>query len=110
MARIDRVLRPSWKSPKKYQLHSVQNKKFYNSKAWKDLRGEKLDVNPFCEECEKKGLLVDAYYVDHIKPINEGGALLPPLNELMSLCITCDARKRGIESRRKIKGRGVRIL
>ena len=32
-------------------------KAFYNSKKWRSLRNYKIQLNPICEECERKGLV-----------------------------------------------------
>ena len=55
---------------------------------WRKLRQHKLNVNPFCEDCEKHGLVEVATMVHHIKPISEGGKALE-YNNLMSLCEAC---------------------
>ena len=45
-----------------------------------------------CEECLKVGRLTPAQMVDHIVPINKGGASLD-IENLQSLCNACHARK-----------------
>ena len=45
-----------------------------------------------CEECLKAGRLTPAQMVDHIVPINKGGARLD-IENLQSLCNACHARK-----------------
>ena len=68
--------------------------KMLNSKRWKQLRMWKLNKNPLCELCEKKGLVVSAIDVHHIKPVEkcadqemEHRCFNP--NNLISLCIEC---------------------
>lgn len=73
------------------------NNKFYHSKAWRDLRALKIEQSPLCEECQRKGITTLAQVVDHIKPINEGGAKLDMAN-LQSLCNPCHNRKSGQEA------------
>ena len=68
------------------------NSEFYQSTAWRKLRAIKLDENPMCEECARSGRLTPAQMVDHIVPINKGGAELD-LDNLQSLCNACHARK-----------------
>lgn len=94
MPTIKRANRKGWMRPKKYQIHSITNKKLYNSKAWKVLRNEYLFMNPLCVECFKHDIIRDAYIVDHIIPINKGGDPLPSLEGLQGLCPSCDAKKR----------------
>lgn len=76
------------------------NTEFYQSTAWRKLRVEKLRRQPLCEECEQQGKTTPAQMVDHIRPINEGGAALD-LQNLQSLCHTCHNRKSGHERHRK---------
>lgn len=52
----------------------------------------KLEQQPMCEECERRGRLTPAQMVDHIVPINKGGAPLD-MDNLQSLCNACHARK-----------------
>jgi len=83
-----------WLPKKEYRLHSIANKKLYNSKAWIDLRESYLNQHPFCKECERLGRLTPAKVVDHIIPINKGGDILPDHDGLQGLCIRHDAQKR----------------
>jgi hypothetical protein len=46
----------------------------------------KLAMTPLCELCDKSGRWEPATHVHHIKPIEEGGDLLPTLDGLMSVC------------------------
>ena len=73
------------------------NTKFYQSTAWRKLRNLKLEQCPLCEECQRCGIMTLARVVDHIVPINRGGAKLDMAN-LQSLCPPCHNRKSGIES------------
>lgn len=56
------------------------------------MRAAKIYSNPFCEECEKGGLLVKATMVHHIQPIEQGGEPLMWEN-LQSLCEACHDKK-----------------
>lgn len=73
------------------------NNKFYQSKAWRDLRALKIEQFPLCEECQRKRITTLAQVVDHVVPINEGGAKLDMVN-LQSLCNPCHNRKSGQEA------------
>lgn len=53
---------------------------FYTSKAWKEARGKYLRLNPYCQICLRIGARTRAVEVDHIRPIDAGGALLDPSN------------------------------
>ena len=68
-----------------------QTKYRYNGR-WKKIRDRYIRAHPLCEECMRKGMLVPAQMVDHIVPINKGGAPLD-LNNLQSLCNHCHAVK-----------------
>lgn len=72
-----------------YRHHNTE---FYQSAPWRRLRAVKLEQNPMCEECERKGQYTPAQMVDHIVPINKGGGALD-LDNLQSLCNACHARK-----------------
>ena len=72
-----------------FQHHNTD---FYQSRKWRTLRALKLQKDPLCEECMRKGMLIPAQMVDHIIPINKDGAPLD-LNNLQSLCNHCHAVK-----------------
>lgn len=87
-----RTQRP-WKPMRKpFDGYRHHNTEFYRSTAWRKLRAVKLEQKPMCEECLKAGRLTPARMVDHIVPINKGGARLD-LGNLQSLCNACHARK-----------------
>ena len=73
------------------------NNKFYQSTAWRELRALKIEQSPICEECQRRGITTLAQVVDHIVPINEGGARLD-MDNLQSLCNPCHNRKSGQEA------------
>ena len=58
---------------------------FYSTKQWKDTRGKYLALHPYCEICLLIGIRSRAVEVDHIRPIDAGGALLDFRN-LSSKC------------------------
>ena len=78
----------------------------YNSREWKELRIQKLRVNPLCEQCIKDGEAIgipggyirSATCVHHIVPIetaktkDEMRRLAFDANNLRSLCFACHAR------------------
>jgi len=53
---------------------------FYSTKAWKDARGKYLALHPWCKICERIFIRTRAVEVDHIIPIEAGGAPLDPKN------------------------------
>ena len=72
--------------------YSHHNAEFYQSRVWRRLREMQLSEQPLCEECLRQGRQTPAQMVDHIVPINKGGAPLEREN-LQSLCNACHARK-----------------
>jgi 5-methylcytosine-specific restriction protein A len=71
----------------------------YNTTAWRRLRAAKLAVKPVCEVCELRGHTVLADAVDHIIAIAKGGPAFPPLDGLMSMCLSCHSYKTNHEDR-----------
>jgi len=109
MPTLKKTVRRPWMPERGAQEgRSHPNTKFYQSKAWRELRAVKLDRFPLCEECQRRGVTTLAKMVDHIVPINKGGAPLDLVN-LQSLCHPCHNRKSGGEAqknkRRDIKPR-----
>lgn len=66
-----------------------QDRTVYNSNRWKYLRRSVLNAHPFCAHPECEELATD---VDHIVPINKGGAPYERAN-LQPLCATHHGRK-----------------
>lgn len=77
------------KRPKKKYVND--NMRFYNSSAWRRLSKKLLRIRPFCP-CGD-----EAKQVDHIVPINQGGAMLDTSN-LQTLCVSCHAKKTANET------------
>ena len=99
MPTIKRTCRRPWQpkhDPQSGRRHA--NTEFYQSTAWRKLRAIKLHQQPLCEECLRRGAMTPAQMVDHIRPINEGGAALD-LRNLQSLCNSCHNRKSARERR-----------
>ena len=78
--------RPWLPEKKPFSGYQHHNTDFYQSRRWRSLRALKLRHDPLCEECQRNGLL------DHIVPINKGGAPLD-MSNLQSLCNKCHAAK-----------------
>jgi len=84
--------RPWLKEKKPFEGFIHHNTAFYQSTGWRRLRALKLSEQPLCEECLRAGRTTPAQMVDHIVPINKGGAKLT-MDNLQSLCNACHARK-----------------
>ena len=68
------------------------NHKTYNTRRWRKLRATILKAQPICVMCEQKNRYTSANVVDHIEPINKGGAVWNTSN-LQALCTPCHNRK-----------------
>jgi 5-methylcytosine-specific restriction protein A len=79
---------------------SAEMKAFYDSKAWRSLRNYKRQLDPLCEECERKGIIEPGMEVDHIKSLRDNGAPLS-LGNLQNLCKSCHASKSAKEGQRR---------
>ena len=103
MANKPNKIERSWVPQRKAFERENSNTGFYNSWPWrKKSKAFKIN-NPLCIECERNDLIVPVKVVDHIIPINAGGAMLDDDN-LQSLCESCHNRKSANES----KGYGVK--
>lgn len=93
---IPEKLRPKWMGEKRgnnfRSLDDTTDTKFYHSRSWRKLRILHLKSEPLCRHCRQRGVTTPAKDVDHIFPINKGGAPLSESN-LQSLCRSCHAKK-----------------
>lgn len=80
------------------RLHA--NTAFYQSQPWRRVRKRYLASHPLCAECVKQGRITAARVVDHIVPINQGGARFDSKN-LQGLCDSCHNKKSGREAHAK---------
>jgi 5-methylcytosine-specific restriction protein A len=75
---------------KNIRRRPLQNKPFdikgtkfnYHSSIWRKVRKIKVSMSPLCQT---EGCFLPVHTVDHIVPINKGGAILD-LENLQSLC------------------------
>lgn len=80
---------------------NLNNQAVYNTTNWKNLRLQKLNENPLCEECFSKGVVRSATEVHHLVPISRGKTKAAKQRlgfnyyNLKSLCSQChkDAHK-----------------
>ena len=88
--------RPWIAKPKRYAKDfGNEDSSFYRSKEWRTLRLWIIQNEPLCRSCSRP-----AEMVDHITPIQEGGARLDPEN-LQPLCHSCHNSKRAREGNRR---------
>ena len=77
---------------REYNIRRPERHKIYRTSRWQKLRDYKRRRNPLCEECLRQGIMTPAELVDHIIPIEDGGAIFD-LENLQSLCRACHNRK-----------------
>ena len=92
MPRLPKAKSLSWRTKTKTKAYEGSkkkyetiNKKFYDSKEWKDLRQYFITRHPLCKWCEEEGTTNKGDVVDHIKEITDGGESLD-FNNLQTLC------------------------
>lgn len=83
---------------REYDRSRPDRHRLYSTSQWQKLREYKKHRSPLCEECLRHGVTTPAVLVDHIVPIDDGGAPFE-LDNLQSLCAACHNRKHA-------KGRG----
>ena len=93
--------RPWIPKDKPFERLSRVNDAFYNSKAWREASAAFKRQHPLC-------INFDEYHgasaiTDHIVPIRDGGAVWD-VDNWQALCIKCNARKTGAQSKRKRGG------
>ncbi len=67
-------------------------------RTWQRLAALVLAEEPLCRRCHEAGRTQAAELVDHIVPLNEGGARLDRSN-LQPLCRTCHAVKTAADTK-----------
>lgn len=73
------------------------NSKFYQSRRWRTHRKIYLSKHPLCVHCQADNKVTAAKVLDHITPINQGGAKFD-YNNLQGLCSSCHNKKSGREA------------
>lgn len=90
---------------KKVTTSGVEVRKIRDSRQWRDrTRPQQLMKKPYCAICWEKGKLREATEVDHITPLEAGGAPYDPEN-LQSLCKRCHGAKTGEENKERMKAK-----
>lgn len=98
MPTINKPKRKAYLPPRETQGRRTHaNTEFYQSSRWRRVRLSYLAAHPLCVECERQGRVTPATVVDHIKPINEGGARFD-FENMQGLCARCHNRKSGREA------------
>ena len=68
------------------------NSHLYKTRQWRKLREMVLHKQPICVMCEQKKIYTTANTIDHILPINKGGAVWS-MDNLQALCSSCHNKK-----------------
>lgn len=74
---------------RRYDAARQDDKNFYSSAAWREVRAAKLRANPLCEECGRSGRVELAVHVHHRVPRKERPELALEMSNLESLCLPC---------------------
>ncbi|GAB3327839.1 hypothetical protein GCM10027299_29020 [Larkinella ripae] len=100
MPTVSKIRRPWEPEPKPKNESRGGNKEtqFYRRAPWRRLRAYILKKEPYCRECLKEKTFTVATIVDHIVPINMGGAALDPDN-CQPICERHHAQKSQAERR-----------
>lgn len=90
-----------------YQSYEVSGRrdklKFYDTPFWKRTRNRILKAEPLCRSCKKHDVITAAVLVDHIIPIEQGGAAYS-FENLQPMCSLCHQKKRAFEAGLAAKG------
>lgn len=81
------------------EKHKARGKKnrsgdpFYSSKAWRQVRRERLRIEPTCRYCREMNRVREAGVVDHVLPRSDRPDLELEIDNTQSLCPPCHNRK-----------------
>lgn len=90
-----REIKLFWTDPQEAPapFHYKNKASFYASTPWIRLKTYKLTINPLCERCKKKDLIVPAEEVHHIEEISKAPELALEITNLESLCKKCHSKE-----------------
>lgn len=92
-------------TPKRvYEHHFHNGKNIYKSQQWVKLRASYVQHQPLCEHCLSYGIITPGVIVDHIKEIEDGGAIFD-FSNLQHLCRACHNTKTGREASKRNRNR-----
>ncbi len=83
--------------PRTSKGYNGSNDPFYQTKEWKVFRKQYLMTYPLCKLCSESDHVVVATVLDHITPINRGGAKWD-YNNLQGLCTKHNAIKTALDN------------
>lgn len=81
----------------------VNFKELYKTSQWRKIRAIKIQKNPLCEICFKKGNQSISKNVDHIIDHKGNIKLFLDYKNLQALCVSCHRKKSARERFKKIK-------
>ena len=82
------------------RLAGRRARKIYNDSRWKGWRAWFRANEPYCRLCAARGVDETAHDLDHIVPLDEGGAEFE-MENLQPLCRQCHYEKTAAENRRR---------
>lgn len=77
-------------------FHNPEHQRLYNTSRWRKLRQAQLIVQPFCEECLRANVYMEATEADHVER-HLGDPRKFYGGRLQSLCASCHSRKTASE-------------
>lgn len=94
-----------WQVDRKQHQRTKDMRWFYNSRKWRKFSKMYKESNPYCVECEKKGVYEPTKVTDHIQvyEVAPEGFDLDNLQDkyMQPLCLKCHASKSGREAHKK---------
>ena len=109
MPNTPRSYKPNWvmtsqtdKRAKPQNVILVNGVPFYQTMRHRNISKKHRREHPYCHECNKNNIVTLGTVMDHVIPINAGGAKYDPANR-RTLCDKCHNQKRGRESHGQIE-------
>lgn len=84
--------RPGFSAVRTKKRQDKASKRFYNSYAWISARLSHLRQYPLCEDCKKRGYLVQATVVHHKVEVRVDWDKALDSDNMQSLCASCHSR------------------
>ena len=103
LSRVD-LLAAEREKFRRAQPEARASKRFLNSAEWQRARLDHLKAQPFCADCERKGLATLATEVHHVQPRAARPDLALERSNLESLCHDCHSAKTAAEGPRRRRG------
>lgn len=99
MPTINRKSNHPWIVPS-VPFERAERSDIYTTARWQQLRKLKLQQQPLCEQCQRRGIIKEGRIVDHIISMQDGGNAWD-FNNLQTLCNYCHSKKTANEIERR---------